>query len=167
MSFIFKCPHCNAMLEQEDEWENLDSQCAVCGKDIHIVRQDKKVAAPPPGMSESAKIVLALILLVIFGGGFAVYHFRAEIGDKLGIKGQEEIEAERKAKEDNLKKIEEAAAAAKQEALAKAEAEAAAKAKAEEARQQAKNQAISKIIDTSRAEAEERAKKAEEKQKKT
>ena len=34
--FHFRCPHCNAKLEAEDDWQGLETQCPNCQQNLHI-----------------------------------------------------------------------------------------------------------------------------------
>lgn len=45
MSFHFRCPHCNAKLEAEDDWNGMETQCPQCSQNIKIV---KTSPVPPP-----------------------------------------------------------------------------------------------------------------------
>ena len=45
MPFHFKCPHCNAKLEAEDDWNGMETQCPQCSQNIKIV---KTSPVPPP-----------------------------------------------------------------------------------------------------------------------
>ena len=36
MSFHFRCPHCNAKLEAEDDWVGLETSCPQCNQNITI-----------------------------------------------------------------------------------------------------------------------------------
>lgn len=45
MSFQFRCPHCNAKLEAEDDWNGMETQCPQCSQNITIV---KPSPVPPP-----------------------------------------------------------------------------------------------------------------------
>ena len=42
MSFIFKCPYCNQILEAKDEWIGQQTDCPACGKTITIQKSGKK-----------------------------------------------------------------------------------------------------------------------------
>lgn len=41
MPFHFKCPHCNAKLEAEDDWNGMETQCPQCSKNITIRKEIK------------------------------------------------------------------------------------------------------------------------------
>ena len=47
MSFHFKCPHCNAKLEAEDEWAGQKTQCPQCSHDITIAPEKPKIQLIP------------------------------------------------------------------------------------------------------------------------
>lgn len=51
--FHFRCPHCNAKLEAEDDWSGMETQCPQCSQNITIV---KTSPVPPPLPSMSSPI---------------------------------------------------------------------------------------------------------------
>ena len=60
MSFHFKCPHCNAKLEAEDDWQGLETSCPQCSQNIKIVKTSPVPpplpSTPPPLPSTSSQI---------------------------------------------------------------------------------------------------------------
>lgn len=45
MSFHFRCPHCNAKLEAEDDWQGLETTCPSCAQNITILRKSEEEKA--------------------------------------------------------------------------------------------------------------------------
>ncbi len=102
MSFQFNCPKCGKLLEAEDSWNGLQTQCPECSQTITIQRTDSTVCPTPqvqPQVSPQAPVQpppninvivnpggmapkkprnrIVYVLLGLLLGGFGVHNFYA------------------------------------------------------------------------------------------
>ena len=46
MKFQMRCPHCNSVMEAEEEWIGQSAQCPVCNTEIVIQKPDPPAPSP-------------------------------------------------------------------------------------------------------------------------
>ncbi len=87
MKFRMKCPHCNSLMEAEEEWIGQTTQCPLCSTEIVIQKTELShepehggtpvssapaVSSPPAGLSTAEIVFLYLFMIIPCTGLFTL-----------------------------------------------------------------------------------------------
>ncbi|MBR4675454.1 MAG: hypothetical protein IKP00_13390 [Victivallales bacterium] len=67
MSFTFICPHCNVMLEAEDELGGNEAECPSCSKKLIIPFNTNQTPKAPQNSNQKMVVLISVVLLIVVG----------------------------------------------------------------------------------------------------